>query len=347
MANRIWRGALIGCGFFARNHMNGWVGLDGAKIVAVCDRDSAKARAMAEDFKVPAAYGDAAEMLAREEIDFVDVATTVPSHRPLVELAARHGKAIICQKPFAESMMDAEAMVAAAEKAGVPLAVHENFRWQRPFVEIAHRIAAGRIGKPTFARFSFRHGYDNYRNQPYLAEIERFTIMDVGLHLFDLARHLIGEVSTLSCRTQRLNPIVKGEDSFAAMLGHEHGATSIVDCSFFSKIEPEPFPQTLAWIEGMEGTLELTAGYKLIEHRQGTLTSADVEPAVPAWAGRPWHAIQDSVVSFERHFVDVLNGKSPPLPSGAHNLKTLALALAAYEAAERDTVIDMRRWRER
>ncbi|HET6156722.1 MAG TPA: Gfo/Idh/MocA family oxidoreductase [Dongiaceae bacterium] len=346
MADRRWRGALIGCGFFARNHMHGWTGIERAEIVAVCDRDQAKARSMAEDFKVPAVYTDAAELLDREQIDFVDVATTVPSHRPLVELAARRGKAIICQKPFAESMADAEAMVNAAEKAGVPLAVHENFRWQRPFLEIGRRIAAGRIGKPTFARFSFRHGYDNYRNQPYLAEIKRFTIMDVGLHLFDLARHLIGDVSTLSCRTQRLNPIVQGEDSFASMLGHDNGATSIVDCSFFSKIDPEPFPQTLAWIEGMEGTLELTAGYRLIAHRPGSATTTDVEPAVPAWGAKPWHAIQDSVVNFERHFIDVLDGKSAPMPSGAHNLKTLALALAAYEAAEQGAIIDMKSWRE-
>ena len=103
------------------------------------------------------------------------------------------------------------------------------------------------------------------------------------------------------------------------MLGHENGATSIVDCSFFSKIEPEPFPQTLAWIEGMARDARIDRRIKLIEHRQGTLTIADVEPAVPAWAGRPWHVIQDSVASFERHFVEVLNGKSP-LPSGAHNL---------------------------
>ena len=340
------RGALIGCGFFARNHMHGWAIVDGAKVVAVCDRDGSKAEKFRAEFGVDESYSDAAEMLAKEVVDFVDIVTTAESHRPLVELAARHGKAIICQKPFAETMADAQAMVYAAETAGVALIVHENFRWQRPFIEIAHRIRRGHIGKPAFARISFRHGFNNYVNQPYLAEIERFTIMDVGLHLYDLARHLIGDVVTLSCRTQRLNPIVKGEDAFTAMLGHVDGACSIIDCSFFSKIDPEPFPQTTAWIEGSDGTLELATGYRLIEHHAGWSEISNVEPEVPVWGEKPWHVIQDSVVNFQRHAIDAFNGTAQPQPSGADNLKTLALALASYQAAERGSVILMKDWHE-
>jgi D-apiose dehydrogenase len=71
-------------------------------------------------------------MLAAEKLDFVDIITTVESHRPLVELAAGHGLPVICQKPFALDMADARAMVEACERAGVPLMVHENFRWQSP-----------------------------------------------------------------------------------------------------------------------------------------------------------------------------------------------------------------------
>jgi predicted dehydrogenase len=341
------RGALIGCGFFARNHMNAWAGIEGATIVAVCDRDRAKAEAMARDFGIAEVYDDAQAMLAAEDVDFLDIATTPQTHRHLVELACRHGKATICQKPFAETMADAQAMVAAADEAGVPLVVHENFRWQEPFLRMRAMLEAGRIGKPHFARFSFRHGYDNYKNQPYLAEIERFTLMDVGPHLYDLARLFLGEVATIACRTQNLNPIVRGEDAFTALLGHENGAVSVVDCSFYSKIDPEPFPQTIAWIEGDAGTLTLDEGYRLTLHGAGGRESVDVEPGVPAWGEKPWHAIQDSVVQFQRHVVDVLHGRAEPQPSGADNLKTLALALASYESAQTGGTIAMREWRER
>ncbi|HEV7276347.1 MAG TPA: Gfo/Idh/MocA family oxidoreductase [Devosiaceae bacterium] len=340
------RGALIGCGFFAANHMHGWAEIGDAEIIAVCDRDAGRAQAMAERFGIPATYTDAAEMLAREQLDFVDIATTSGSHRTLVELAAPHVRLVICQKPMADSLADGAAMVAAAGGAGIPLVIHENFRWQRPFREIARRVAEGDLGTIHFARFSFRHGYDNYVNQPYLAEIERFTIMDVGLHLFDLSRHFVGEATTLSCRTQRLNPKVRGEDAFTALIGHESGATSAIDCSFFSKLSPHRFPQTTAWIEGDRGTIELDEDYRMTVHGPDGRQTFDVEPEVPAWGEQPWHIIQDSVVAFERHVVEVLEGKAPPQPSGEDNLKTLAMALAAYEAAASDSVIDLRQWKE-
>ena len=340
------RGVLIGCGFFAQNHMHAWTGIDDVEIVAVCDRDPVKARDTAARFGVPTHYADAAEMLAVERPDFVDIATTSASHRALVELAVAHARLVICQKPIADSMAEAKAMVAAANDARVPLVIHENFRWQRPFRDMARRIGAGELGKIHFARFAFRHGYDNYVNQPYLAEIERFTLMDVGLHLFDLARHLVGEARTLSCRTQRLNPRVKGEDAFTALVGHDNGATSVVDCSFYSKLTPHRFPQTTAWIEGDRGTIDLDENFRMTLHSPEGRQSFDLEPPVPSWGSKPWHIIQDSVIAVCRHAVDILDHRTGPQPSGADNLKTLAMSLAAYDAAGTDTVIDLATWKE-
>lgn len=328
------RGLLIGCGFFARNHMHGWADAKGARIVAVCDLDAAKARRMAEDFGIEAVYTDAARALREQSPDFVDVATTVQSHRPLVELAFAHGAAVICQKPFAETHGDARAMVAAAEVAGKPLIIHENFRWEAPIMALQEKLQSGAIGRPHFARISFRHRYDVYAGQPYLAETERFAIMDVGLHLFDVARYLMGDAADIHCRTQSLKPGIAGEDSFVATLHHDSGALSAVDCSFYSEEYPDPFPQTFLRIEGDAGTLELISGYVLRLHRGGKVQEWNVEPPVPDWGARPWHVVQDSVAAFERHVVRVLDGAEQPQPSGAHNLETLAMALAAYRSVE-------------
>ena len=78
--------ALVGCGFFARNHMLAWGDLQGAQVVAVCDLDAEKAAAFAREFGATA-YTDAARMLAEVRPDVADIATTVASHRVLVELA--------------------------------------------------------------------------------------------------------------------------------------------------------------------------------------------------------------------------------------------------------------------
>ncbi len=335
-----YRGALIGCGFFARNHMHGWRDAEGAEIVAVCDLDLAKAGAYAVEFGAQA-YTDAAAMLGSVKPDFVDVATTAASHRPLVELALAHGALVVCQKPIAPSFADGAAMVSAAEVAGLPLIVHENFRWQKPLRMLRAELDRGAVGRAAFARIAFRHGYDVYANQPYLAEVEDLALMDVGLHLFDVARFLMGDVARVSCETQRRNPAVRSADAFTAVLRHESGAVSSVECSFLSRIVPEPFPETLIWLEGDAGTLELTAGYKLRLHRAGEVLETDVEPAVPGWGARPWHSVQESVAAFEAHVVAVLRGEAAPQPSGAHNLATLAVAFAAARSAARGETVDM------
>ncbi len=328
------RGLLIGCGFFAGNHMNGWAQAEGAEIVAVCDLDAAKAQTMARQFGVTQVFTDAETALQEVRPDFVDVATTVPSHRMVVEMAFSHGAAVICQKPFAETLADAKAMVDAGERAGKPLFVHENFRWQAPLMALRDKLAEGVIGDPAFARVSFRHRYDVYAGQPYLAEVEQFALMDVGLHLFDVVRFLFGDSADLHCRTQSQKPGIAGEDMFLATLRQKSGAVVSVDCSFYTIEVPEPFPQTLIRVEGPRGTLDLTAGYQLYLHREGGVDSWHVEPPVPAWGEKPWHAVQDSVAAFEQHVVRVLDGQEDPQPSGAHNLGTLAMALAAYRSAE-------------
>jgi D-apiose dehydrogenase len=300
------RVALIGCGFFARNHMQAWADV-GADVVAVCDIDPQKAAAFAHDFCVAAQYADATAMLAATRPDVVDIATTV-----------------------AETLEDAAAMVATCSGKGSTLLVHENFRWQKPFRALKATMAE--IGVPQFLRLSFRHGYDIYANQPYLAKVADLALTDVGLHLFDLARFLMGDIANVHCRTQRLNPQVAGQDAFLASLGHVSGAVSSVECSFFTQAQPDPFPQTLARIEGDRGTLELTAGYRLIRHRSGAAPQ-DVEPDVPVWGAKPWHGIQDSVVAFQAHVLEVLAGRAEPQPSGAHNLETLAVTLAAIRSA--------------
>ncbi len=142
------KGGLIGCGFFAQNHLHAWRGMNGAEIVAICDRDPERVSEAASAFGIARTYSDAGAMLEAEDLDFVDIATTVSTHRPLVELAASHGRHIICQKPFAESLEDGAAMVAACRKAGVHLMVHENFRWQSAIRAVKKRLEAGVVGRP-------------------------------------------------------------------------------------------------------------------------------------------------------------------------------------------------------
>ncbi len=338
----MYKGALIGCGFFAQNHLHAWRDIDGAEIVALCDRDEERLKQTAATFGIERTYTDANAMFEAEKLDFADVATTVPSHRPLVELTASKGVAAICQKPFADTMDDGAAMVEACRKAGVPLMVHENFRWQSPIRAVKDCLTSGEIGTPFWGRVSFRSAYDVYSGQPYLATDEKFIIQDLGIHILDIARFLLGDVTRLAASTKRVNPNIRAEDVATMMMLHGQGATSIVDCSYASALERENFPESLIEIDGSEGTLRLASNYQLTVHNRNGTKKRDISPPLLSWAERPWHNIQESVFNIQRHFIECLEKGVEPETSGADNLKTLGLVYAAYEsAAEGNRMIEM------
>ena len=327
------RGALIGCGFFAVNQMHAWRDADGASIVTICDRNEERLKLVGDQFGVEKRFADARKMLETAKPDFVDIATTVPSHRSLVELAAGLGVPVICQKPLAAKLCDAKAMVAACASAGVPLMVHENFRWQSPIQAVRKVIDSGEIGKPFWGRISFRSAYDVFSGQPYLAEGERFIVEDLGIHCLDVARFLFGNAIGVAAGIKRVNPRIKGEDVATALLQHGDGTNSVVDCSYASLLAREPFPETLIEIDGMEGTLRLGQNYRLsVTNRTGT-SERDVSPPLLSWASRPWHNIQESVLAIQQHWIDCLKAGREPETSGRDNLQTLALVEGVYQSA--------------
>jgi len=333
------RGALVGCGFFARNQMQAWADIDDAEIVALCDTNSASLEAFARDYAVERRYGDVNALLASESLDFVDVATTVGSHRLLVEKVAQAGVPVVCQKPVADSLSDARAMVAACERGRVPFMVHENFRWQTPIRALIEAVRAGRIGRPFFARVSFRSGFDVYSGQPYLATDDRFIVQDLGIHLLDVTRVLLGEVTRLACEIERVNPRIVAEDTATVLMSHEDGARSVVDCSYATRPAREPFPQSVIEIDGERGTARLDQDYRLRIHNDDGTEERVVAPQALPWTEEPWRLIQESVVRIQRHWVECLRAGREPETSGRDNFRTLALVEAAYEAARRHAVV--------
>jgi predicted dehydrogenase len=337
-----FKGAVIGCGFFAVNQMHGWNDLDNTEIVAICDRDPERLKIVGDQFGVARRYASAEEMFADGGFDFVDIATTVQSHKPLVELAARHRVPTICQKPFALNLDDAKAMVKAADEAGIPLMVHENFRWQTPLIEVKKSLDSGAIGTPFWGRVSFRSGYDVFAAQPYLAKGKRFIIEDLGIHALDIARFLFGDASTITARTTRVRQEIAGEDVATMLLGHENGITSVVDCSYSTYLPEEQFPETLVEIDGSEGTIRLLKDYQLVVHGKAGTQRVSVEPNLLPWATKPWHNVQESVALIEKHWVESLAAGTEPATSGHDNLKTFALVDAAYLSAERGQTVELK-----
>lgn len=334
MAERV-RVALVGCGFFARNHLFSWKDLaaEGVDLVAVCDIDPEKAKAAAAEFGVPRWYSDIDAMLANETIDLIDIVTRMDTHRALVEKTIARGIATIVQKPFAPAWDDAVAMTRAAGKAGVFLAVHENFRFQTPLRKVAEAVRSGAIGEPSWARISFRTGYDLYRTQPYFYTEERFIMLDLGVHTLDIARVLLGEAVHVYAETQTRNPKVRAEDTATVLIRHVSGSVSVVDFSYESRKQPDPFPETLVEIEGPKGAIVVEAGLTMRVNVGGDIREEDIGAPLLHWTSRPWHVAQESVLLTCRHMLEAYRAKRPADTSADDNLRTFALVEAAYESA--------------
>ena len=124
--------------------------------------------------------------------------------------------------------------------------------------------------------------------------------------------------SALTARTRRVNPAIRGEDVATILLDHESGVTSIVDCSYATRLAVEPFPETLVEVDGSEGSLRLDQGYELVGDEQAAASDRkDVSPPLLPWASRPWHNIQESVQAIQQHWVDCLREGREPATRGA------------------------------
>lgn len=341
MADKVLRAGVIGCGFFAENHLAAWHHLAGVTLAAVCDIDAAKARGAAERYSVPHVFTSATALMESGAVDFVDIATTMRSHVELTTLAAARAIPAILQKPLAPTHADCNALIETVTAAGIPFMVHENTRFLRPVRRIREIIASGAIGDVTWGRVAFRTGHDIYGKQPYLAEEEHFVILDLGVHMLDVARYLFGEASRLYCQTNSVKPGIRGEDMATIMLSHASGMTSVVEASYASPIDPDPFPELTIVVEATRGSLRLDPGYRLSVHAGGRTEQHDVSPHLYPWASVPWHGTQESVVLIQQHWLDCLRSGTEPETSAADSRKTYDLVFGAYESARSGRAVDL------
>jgi predicted dehydrogenase len=337
--------AVIGCGFFAQNHLHGWaeLGAEGAELVAVCDADAAKADAAGKRFGVPAFTSHEA-MLDATEIDLADVVTRMDTHRAICASLAERKIAAIVQKPLAPRWDDCVAIADTAAHHGSFLAVHENFRFQSPMMRVKELLGGGAVGEISWARLAFRTGFDVFSNQPYLYAEERLVILDVGIHVLDLARVFLGEAVSVSCETQKRNPNVRADDTATMLLRHASGAVSVAECTYMAKRHPDLFPHTRLEIEGTKGALILNSDDEIILSDGASHRRIAVDNPLSDWMEKPWHVVQRSVLETSRHILRAVQSGRRASTDIADNLKTFALVEAAYLAAHSRRAEAPRHW---
>jgi D-apiose dehydrogenase len=329
MSERI---AMVGAGYFAQFQVEGWRDA-GAPVVALCDQNAARAESLAARYDVANWYTDTIAMLDQERPTLLDVVLPPAAQEPIVRAALERGIPTICQKPFGIDLVQAEAMAALAEAAGVPLAIHENFRFTPWFREVHRLLQVGHFGRVYGATFRLRPGDGQgprayLDRQAYFQTMPRLLVRETAVHFIDAFRYLLGEVRSVTARLRRLNPVIAGEDSGVIIFEYDDERTGLFDGNRLSSHVAHDPRRTLGemWVEGEHGVMRLDGDARLWWQAHGAAeTEHHYDQGTPSAFGGACGALQAHVLAHLRH--------GAPLQNGAREyLTNLHVEAAAYHS---------------
>ena len=241
---------LVGYKFMGKSHSNAYRQVASffpdvkltPEMVALCGRDEAGVKAAAAQMGWQGYETDWRTLVARADIGLVDVSTPGDSHAAIAIEAAKNGKHIFCEKPLANTLAEARQMLDAVTRAGVVGMVNFNYR-RVPAVQLAKQlIESGRLGKIYHWRAVYLQDWIMDPNFPLVWRLNRDTagsgtLGDLGAHIIDLARMLVGEISEVSGLTEtfiKQRPVLAASDaSLGATGGSEMGEVTVDDAALF------------------------------------------------------------------------------------------------------------------
>jgi len=324
--------ACIGAGYFSQFHYDAWSRIDGAKPVASVDLDLSLAEATGLN-----AYTDVTAMLESERPDIVDIITPPPGHLDAITAVADTGvKAIICQKPFCNSMEEAIQAIAITERAGSALVVHENIRFSPWNRKIKESIEAGLVGNVQQITFRLRpgdgQGPDAYlERQPYFQTMPRFLVHETAVHWVDTFRFFLGEPESIFADLRQLNPVIAGEDAGHILFYYRDGVRAMFDGNRLLDHAATNHRCTMgeALVEGTKGTISLAGDGSVTLRKFGELDQTELLSASTetTFGG-------DCVFHLQEHVVKALNGEGSLENTAADYLRVLKAEALIYQSSE-------------
>ncbi|CAN7675235.1 Gfo/Idh/MocA family protein [Mesorhizobium sp. LjNodule214] len=318
---------MIGAGWVTRHHLDAYRALAGrAAVVAIADPSAEARNIRAAEYGIAGIHADAADMLAAEKLDAVDIASPREFHAAHVRLAARAGLAILCQKPLAPSFAEAEALV--AEVGGrVPFMVHENWRFRPHYRQIRRWLDEAGIGRPVQALMSVLSSglvpdpegqLPALKRQPMLVSLDQMLVKEILIHHIDTLRFLFGELSLRSAAVGRLSDAVIGDDHALLSMVASDGTSVILQGNLHARGYPgEVFDRLEIFCE---------RGRILLERDRLTLDGERSEAVTIDLAANYAASYRDTIACF----IDGLAAGRILENSPADNLGTLRLVDEAY-----------------
>jgi len=316
---------IVGCGTIVRQaHLPAYRNF-GYRVVAVCDIVEEAARSTAEQFEIPYWTAHVDELLARPDVDVIDLAVHASQRRPLVEKIAAAGKHILSQKPFALSLEDARYMIDVCQQAGVTLMVNQQARWAPSHRALKLLVERGVLGHLT----SVLHVYRGFQDIPgsWFVKLEHFNILDHGIHYIDLSRYFTGMTPQ---RIKATTAMMPGQAAVSPMMytilcEYEPRAQLMTTLHFNNIVLAQPTHQYTWWLDGTLGSASASLS-------ELTIALNDQEEAQHIKLEGSW--FPDAFGGSMGELLQAIAEGRQPMTSGEDNLATMHMAKAAIESAE-------------
>lgn len=336
---------VIGCGRISKRHLDllGGGQIDGAKLVAICDNDPSRRDAARQRYNV-SAYDSLDAMLADPAIEVVTVLTPSGMHAEHAIAAAAAGKHVVVEKPMALRLEDADAMIAACDRARVKLFVVKQNRFNVPVVKAREALDAGRFGKLVLGTVRVRWRRDqSYYNQDSWRGTwaqDGGVLSNQASHHVDLLEWFMGDVVSVHARASRALVDIEAEDTAIATLQFANGALGIVEAT--NAARPRDLEGSLS-ILGEGGTVVI-GGFAV--NKLETWEFVDVqlgdENVLEQFSVNPPNVYGYGHQAYYEHVVDCLKNDKAALVDGLEGRRSLELITALYESIETGRDISLR-----
>ncbi|MBD2843673.1 Gfo/Idh/MocA family oxidoreductase [Paenibacillus sp. IB182496] len=337
---------VIGAGSISGAHLSAYAKNPNVELVAVCDRNEARARQAAEQYGIPSVYTDHQSLLANADIEAVSVCTWNDSHAEISIAALEAGKNVLCEKPLCRTVEDALKVEEAVKRTGKLLQVGFVRRFATN-TEVLHRfIAAGELGDIYYAKASCLRRLGNPGG--WFSDLSRSgggPLIDLGVHVIDLLWYLMGRPKAVSVSGNTYRKLGNRshiqnktfykaadydaakndvEDLANALIRFENGASLMLDVSFTLHAKQDEMAIKLY---GDKGGAEVEPELAIVGERHNTMLNLTPQ-------------IDDLTFNFEQafyaetaHFAECCQGlheTRSPVQDGVEVTKMLA---AIYESA--------------
>jgi UDP-N-acetyl-2-amino-2-deoxyglucuronate dehydrogenase len=332
-----YRFGIVGCGRISKRHSEilGSGLIDGAQLSAVCDTQPDRADEMAQKFGVKAYYS-LEDMLSSGEIDVVSILTPSGLHAEHTIAAANAGKHVVVEKPMALRLEDADAMIAACDRARVKLFVVKQNRLNVPVVKAREALDVGRFGKLVLGTVRVRWRRDqSYYNQDSWRGTwaqDGGVLANQASHHVDLLEYFMGDVVSVHARATRALVDIEAEDTAVATLEFANGALGIVEAT--NAARPRDLEGSLS-ILGEGGTVVI-GGFAV--NKIQTWAFAEPLPGddevLEKFSVNPPSVYGYGHQAYYEHVLDCLKTDSAALVDGLEGRRSLELITALYESIE-------------